>query len=269
MNTGVDFDKFIKQAKPVEDNYTKKPNVVIDEIMRNVSPNAYKCLDVIIRCTHGYQRESYPIASSVFQEITGIKRRETIIDAIRELEQLKIISVDRSTHVNTFSLTLSLYGKTVHVLKNRTELLCTEKPYTVSTDKADIVCTEKPYLYKERKKKENINTEKQEKFSFTVALKNLGADEQLIKDWLIVRKTKKASNTQTAFTTFEKQFSKTGLNINLVLKICIDRDWKGFNASWLNNVNLSEYQEQPQPIIPEQPATQFKGVAKKFKGMGA
>ncbi len=269
MNTGVEFDKLIKQAKPVEDNYTKKPNVVIDEIMRNVSPNAYKCLDVIIRCTHGYQRESYPIASSVFQEITGIKRRETIIDAIRELEQLKIISVDRSTHVNTFSLTLSMYGKTVHVLKNRTELLCTEKPYTVSTDKAGIVCTEKPYLYKERKKKENNITKKQEKFSFTVALKNLGADEQLIKDWLIVRKTKKASNTQTAFTTFEKQFSKTGLNINPVLKICIDRDWKGFNASWLNNVNLSEYQEQSQQITPEQPATQFKGVAKKFKGMDA
>ena len=180
MNIGIDFDQFINRTSLVEENYTKKPNVVFDEIMRNVSPNAYKCLDVIIRCTYGYQRESYPIASSVFQEITGIKRRETVIDAVRELEQLKIISVDRSTHVNTFSLTLSLYEKTVHVRKNRTELLCTEKPYTVCTDKADIVCTEKPYLYKERKKKENNITGKQEKFSFAVALKNLGADEQPI-----------------------------------------------------------------------------------------
>lgn len=270
MNVGIDFDQFIKRVAPVEDNYTKKPNVVFDEIMRNVSPNAYKCLDVIIRCTHGYQRESYPIASSVFQEITGIKRRETVIDAIRELEQLKIISVDRSTHINTFFLTLSLYEKSVHVLNNRTELLCTKKPYTVSTDKADTVCTEKPYLYKERKKKENINTEKQEKFSFAVALKNLGADEQLIKDWLIVRKTKKASNTQTAFDNFQNQFNKTDVHINTVLKLCIERDWKGFNASWLANVNLSEYQEQAQQTISEQPQqTQFKGVAKKFKGMEA
>ena len=268
MNVGFDLDKFINRTSLVEENYTKKPNVVFDEIMRNVSPNAYKCLDVIIRCTHGYQRESYPIASSVFQEITGIKRRETIIDAIRELEQLKIISVDRSTHVNTFSLTLSMYEKTVHVRKNRTELLCTEKPYTVSTDKADIVCTEKPYLYKERKKKENNITGKQEKFSFAVALKNLGADEQLIKDWLIVRKTKKASNNETSFTRFENQLAKSNLGINTVLRICIERDWKGFDASWLANVNLSEYQEQPQQTISEQPRqTQFKGVAKKFKGM--
>ena len=233
MNAGFDLDKILKQATPVEDNYTKKPNVVIDSVMRHVSANAYKCLSLIVRCTLGYQRESYPISHSVFLENTGIKRKETVIDAIQELEQLKIIFVDRSTHINTYFLTLDQYEKTVLVLKNRTNSNSTEKPYQQGT--------EKPYTYKERKKKENNITEKQEKFSFTVALKNLGADEQLIKDWLIVRKTKKASNTQTAFTTFEKQFSKTGLNINLVLKICIDRDWKGFNASWLNNVNLSEY----------------------------
>lgn len=267
MNIGVDFDKYIKQATQVEDNYTKKPNAVIDEIMRHVSPNAYKCLDVVIRCTLGYQRESFQISGTLFQEITGIKRRETIIDAIRELEQLKIISVDRSTHINTFSLTLSLYEKTVHVRKNRTELVSTKKPYIVSTNEAYTVCTEKPYTYKERKKKENINTEKQEKFSFAVALKNLGADEQLIKDWLAVRKTKKASNTQTAFSGFQREFNKTDLTVNTVLKICIERSWQGFNASWLANVNLSEYQEQTQQIIPEQPAAQFKGVAKKFKGM--
>lgn len=260
MNVGIDFDKFITQASPVEDNYTKKPNVVFDEIMRNVSPNAYKCLDVIIRCTRGYQRDSYPISQSLFQEITGIKRRETVSDAIRELEQLKIIAVDRSTHIHVYFLTLSMYEKTVHVRKNRTELLCTEKPYTVCTDKADIVCTEKPYTIKERKKKENNNTKKQEKFSFADALKNIGADEQLINDWLAVRKTKKASNTKTAFDGFVRELNKSNLAVNTALKICIEKSWQGFNASWLNNINLSEYQdqepqktvssEQPQPIKP-------------------
>ena len=269
MNAGFDLDKILKQATPVEDNYTKKPNVVIDSVMRHVSANAYKCLSLIVRCTLGYQRESYPISHSVFLENTGIKRKETVIDAIQELEQLKIIFVDRSTHINTYFLTLDQYEKTVLALKNRTNSNSKEKPYQQGTEKPQLNSTEKPYTYKERKKKENNNIKKQEKFSFTVALKNLGADEQLIKDWLIVRKTKKASNTQTAFTTFEKQFSKTGLNINLVLKICIDRDWKGFNASWLNNVNLSEYQEQSQQITPDRPQPVFKGVVKKFRGMDA
>ena len=251
MNIGIDFDKYIKQANPVEDNYTKTPNAVIDLIMRDVSPNAYKCLNLIVRCTIGYQRESHPIAQSFFQEMTGIKRRETVGDAIRELEQLKIISVDRSTHVNTFSLTLDQYEKTVHVLKNRTELLCTEKPYQVSTGKADIVSTEKPYTIKERKKKENIIVKKSEKFSFQDELKNLGADDQLIKDWMTVRKSKKASNTETAFNNFKTQLEKTQLDLNTVLRICIARDWRGFDASWMNNINLADYQVQTQSI-PEQ-----------------
>ena len=89
----------------------------------------------------------------------------------------------------------------------------------------------------------------------------------MINDWLAVRKTKKASNNQTSFSRFESQLAKTNLDINTVLRICIERDWKGFDTSWLANVNLSEYQEQTQQTIPELPAAQFKGVAKKFKGM--
>lgn len=263
MNIGVDFEKFIQQAVTVEENYTKMPNIVIDSIMQNISPNAYKCLSVIIRCTLGYQRDSYQIAQTLFLEITGIKRKETVIDAIRELEQLKIISVDRSTHINTFSLTFDQYEKTVLVRKNSTKSVSTEKPYQVGTNNPYLVGTENPYSIKERKKKENNI-----KFSFSESLKNLGADEQLIKDWLAVRKNKKAANTETAFKGFEREFNKANLNINTVLKICIERSWQGFNASWLQNINLAEYQEQePTQTVPEQPVTAFKGVAKKFKGM--
>lgn len=269
MNTGVDFDKFIKQAKPVEDNYTKTPNVVIDSVMRHVSANAYKCLNLIVRCTLGYQRENYPISHSVFLENTGIKRKETVIDAIQELEQLKIIFVDRSTHINTYFLTLDQYEKTVMVLKNRTNSNSTEKPHQQGTEKPQLNSTEKPYTYKERKKKENNNIKNQEKFSFTQELKKLGADNQMINDWMLVRKNKKASNSETSFKNFMTQVEKSKLPLNTILEICIVRDWKGFNASWLSNINLSEFQPDPSPLPHENPTQPvFKGVVKKFKGMG-
>lgn len=244
MNTFFNLEKYTKQAERVEDNYTKMPNIVLDSIMSQISANAFKCLNVIIRCTIGYQKSTHPISQSVFMELTGIKRKETVIDAIRELEQLKIIFVDRSTHTNTFSLTLSQYEKTVSVRKNRTEIVTTEKPYQQDTENAYSNSTEKPYIYKEINKKENNNIKNTKKFSFYDALKNLGADEELIQDWLTVRKTKKASNTQTAFNQFKKQFDQTQLDINTVLKICIERDWKGFNTSWLVNINPSDYQNQ-------------------------
>ena len=268
MNTGVDFDKFIKQAKPVEDNYTKTPNMVIDSVMRHVSANAYKCLSLIVRCTLGYQRENYPISHSVFLENTGIKRKETVIDAIQELEQLKIIFVDRSTHINTYFLTLDQYEKTVMVLKNRTNSNSTENPYQQGTEKPQLNSTENPYPIKERKKKENNNIKKQQKFNFANELKKLGADSQMINDWMLVRKNKKASNSETSFKNFMTQVEKSKLPLNTILEICIVRDWKGFNASWLSNINLSEFQPD-QPPSPHENPTQpvFKGVVKKFKGM--
>lgn len=106
------------------------------------------------------------------------------------------------------------------------------------------------------------------KFNFAQELKNLGAETQLISDWMLVRKTKKASNTETAFNGFKRELDKSNLDVNTALKICIERNWQGFNSSWLSNINLSEFQNsQPVPTPEQQPAPVFKGVAKKFKGM--
>ena len=52
-----------------------------------------------------------------------------------------------------------------------------------------------------------------------------------------VRKTKKASNTQTAFKNFENEFNKTDKTINEILELCTTRDWKGFQADWIKNIN--------------------------------
>ncbi|WP_286378631.1 helix-turn-helix domain-containing protein [Acinetobacter towneri] len=96
----------------------------------------------------------------------------------------------------------------------------------------------------------NINTAKPAKFSFANELKKLGADNQMINDWMLVRKNKKASNSETSFKNFMTQVEKSKLPLNTILEICIVRDWKGFNASWLSNINLSEYQSQ-QASAPE------------------
>lgn len=85
---------------------------------------------------------------------------------------------------------------------------------------------------------------------------------------MLVRKTKKASNTETAFNGFKRELDKSNLDVNTALKICIERNWQGFNSSWLSNINLSEFQNSQPVPTPNQPAAPvFKGVAKRFKGM--
>jgi hypothetical protein len=86
-------------------------------------------------------------------------------------------------------------------------------------------------------KKDNI---KPTAFSFFNSLVSLGANKQLVNDWIAVRKTKKATNTETAFNKFKKEFELSGHTIDEVLEKCVEKSWSGFNADWFKkeNVNL-------------------------------
>lgn len=74
-------------------------------------------------------------------------------------------------------------------------------------------------------------------FKFRTALIQYGFKDELVDEWLKVRKEKKAVNTRTAFNEFITQIEKHGGNKNEILKICVERSWKGFNANWLEKEN--------------------------------
>lgn len=92
--------------------------------------------------------------------------------------------------------------------------------------------------------KENNN--KALPFKFFDSLISLGAEKQLVSDWISVRKTKKLSNTKTAFDNFKIEVEKSGKNINEVLKECVINSWGGFKANWLNK---QEKETTSLPII--------------------
>ena len=96
-------------------NYTKMPNTIIDDcIMAGISDKAFKCLMFIMRQTVGFNRASHTIATTQFQKYCGIKKEETVVKAVRELEQCKLITVKRKTgHLNNYTLTINQYHETV------------------------------------------------------------------------------------------------------------------------------------------------------------
>lgn len=91
--------------------YTKKPNFIIDSgLMSELSGNAYKVLDFLIRMAYGFGSNSCQVGSSLARKKTGISKEETFSRAVRELEQLKLIHVSRKTGAtNTYTLTLNLH----------------------------------------------------------------------------------------------------------------------------------------------------------------
>lgn len=79
-----------------EDRYTKTPNALIDDqIMAQLNDKAFKCLMFIVRQTSGFDRTSHTIAITQFQKYCGIKKRDTVMSNIRELEEVGLIKVER------------------------------------------------------------------------------------------------------------------------------------------------------------------------------
>ena len=81
-----------------EERYTKMPNTLIDsQIMAQLNDKAFKCLMFVMRQTIGFDRASHPIAITQFQKYCGIKKRDTVMACIRDLEELGLIKVERTT----------------------------------------------------------------------------------------------------------------------------------------------------------------------------
>lgn len=85
---------------------------------------------------------------------------------------------------------------------------------------------------------------KEEKFDFKKSLIDLGIYESIVNDWLKVRKTKQATNTETAFNSIKSEIQKSGVTANECIKLSVEKSWSGFKAEWYKN-NLTTNNKQP------------------------
>jgi len=92
---------------------------------------------------------------------------------------------------------------------------------------------ERPANDQQTTNNKNIKKERSTIYSFLDSLIQNGFDEKLSRDWMEVRKQRKAVNTETAFNDFLTQVQKHGGNRNEILRTCVERSWKGFNHSWI------------------------------------
>lgn len=79
-----------------------------------------------------------------------------------------------------------------------------------------------------------------EKFNFKKSLVELGAEKQIVSDYMEHRTKKKLSNTKTAFNTLRNQLllAKSKNNsIDKCLTSIIDGGWQKFKAEWMDNEN--------------------------------
>ena len=107
------------------------------------------------------------------------------------------------------------------------------------------------------KKEQPLNAEKETSpqvapapppFNFRKAMLSEGFAPELVDEWLKIRKAKKAINSEIAFKTFIEQVRKTGQDKNAILERVVQKQWRGFEASWLQ-ADQSPHQTANNQII--------------------
>lgn len=71
-----------------------------------------------------------------------------------------------------------------------------------------------------------------------------GVDPIHWEDWLTHRKSKRASNTPSAWIRVEREATKAGLTIPAVVQTCAERSWVGFESSWITPAKKTSADER-------------------------
>lgn len=85
----------------MQNNYTKIDNCFIDEVMQTLKSSELACCMAIFRKTAGWGKQSAAMSVDTISEITGIKRRHTIIDALQSLEAKGIVRAAKNAGKTT------------------------------------------------------------------------------------------------------------------------------------------------------------------------
>jgi uncharacterized protein YdaU (DUF1376 family) len=62
-----------------------------------------------------------------------------------------------------------------------------------------------------------------------------GVSDSIFKDYLEVRKTKKAKWTDTALKGLQREAGKANISLEKAMQICCERNWVGIKAEWLKD----------------------------------
>lgn len=165
---------------------------------------------------------------AALQEMCGISSRHTIIDILKSLVDKGLINKTEVILNGVKNISYSVCAKNAQA--------CAETAQG-GVQKLHRGCAETAHIYIN-----DINispteiNNKGKRFDFKKSLIEIGVSPEVAEDWMHVRKTLKAANTETAFNRIVHEIQKSGLSANECITIAVSRSWRGFQADWVANV---------------------------------
>ena len=163
---------------------------------------------------------------AALQEMCGISSRQTIIDILKSLIDKNLITKTEVTLNGVKNISYSVCPKIGQDVQKM----------DMGVQKLDRGCPKIGHIYNN-----DINispteiNNKGKRFDFKQSLIQIGVSPEVAEDWMHVRKTKRAANTETAYNRILHEIKKSGLSPNECITIAVSRSWQGFQADWVAN----------------------------------
>ncbi len=210
---------------------------------------------IIEHCNRLGWKNKFGLPTEMTKEAIGIKSYNTYIDTLRDLVDWNYITlIEKSKNqyssniisinkLNT-ELALSKNDKALDkaMIKHDTKHMIKQGECTYqSMCSINKLYNNKPLTNNIERISEHIESviaflddkeKKQKKFNFKNALIELGVEEKIVTDWLLVRKNKSGTNTETAFNSIKKQIELSRAKANDCIKMAVEKSWCGFEAAW-------------------------------------
>ena len=216
-------------------NFLQVPNAVIDELLPDLTGAELKCYLVVIRKTKGWNKESDSISVSQFMEVTGLSNR-SVITACESLVEMGLLERSGGERkLNTYSVKafeISQTGEKSSLDETGEKTSPTGENFSQTGEKSSSDLVKKVHTQNNNKNTiQNTNKKTTQKNSLDL-LAEFGIVGQLADDFITHRKSKKATITETALNGYKREADKAGITLEEAIAIAIERDWRGFNASW-------------------------------------
>ncbi|MDU3947731.1 MAG: replication protein [Haemophilus parainfluenzae] len=215
------MSKFIPNAFQI-------PNSVIDELLAKLTCAELKCYLFVVRKTKGWNKESDSISVSQFMEVTGLSNR-SVITACESLVEMGLLERSGGERkLNTYSVKAFDISQTGE--KSSSDK--TGENFSQTGEKSSSDLVKKVHTQNNNKNTIQNNNKKNTKKSESDLLAEFGIVGQLAEDFLKLRKAKNAPITETALKGFQREAAKAGIYLSDAITIAIERNWRGFSASW-------------------------------------
>ena len=214
-------------------NFLQVPNAVIDELLPDLTGAELKCYLVVIRKTKGWNKESDNISISQFMKATGLSN-SAVIKACESLVKYGLLVKENGSR-NTGVYAVNSYSKTTY--EESSQVTCeksspVKKVHSTCEESSQVTCEKSSHTINNIKNTiQNTNKKTTQKNSL-VLLAEFGIVGQLAEDFLKLRKAKSAPITETALKGFQREAAKAGISLSDAITIAIERNWRGFSASW-------------------------------------